>query len=42
MVDNLKINLLVEINILELKKAIINLFKEKIVFIKCENIIISI
>ena len=41
-VDNLKINLFIEINILELKEAIINLFKEKIVFIKCENVTILI
>ena len=41
-VDNLKINLFIEINILELEEAIINLFKEKIVFIKYKNVIISI
>ena len=33
-VDNLKINLLIKMNIFDLKKVTINLFKKNIIFIK--------
>ena len=41
-INNLKTNFLIEINILELKKIIIDFFNKKIIFIKCENIVIFI
>ena len=41
-INNLKINLLIEINILDLKNIIIILLKIKIIFIKCDKIIILI
>ena len=41
-INNLKINLFIKINILKFKEIIINLLDEKIIFIKCGNIIISI
>ena len=40
--NNLKINLLININILDFKDVIINISKKKIIFIKCENIVIFI
>ena len=39
-INNLKINLLIKINILNSKKIIINLFKKSIIFKKCRNIFI--
>ena len=42
MINNLKINLFIEINILNLKDIIINLLKIKIIFIKCDKVIILI
>ena len=40
--NNLKANFLININILDFKSVIINISKKKIIFIKCENIIIFI
>ena len=39
-VDNLKINLLIKINILNSKKVVINFFKKSIIFIRCRNVFI--
>ena len=41
-VNNLKTNLLIKMNILNLKEMIINLFKKNIIFAKCENVSIFI
>ena len=41
-INNLKMNLLININIFDFENVIINILKEKIIFIKCENIIIFI
>ena len=40
--NNLKTNLLININILDLENVIINILKEKIIFIKCENVVVFI
>ena len=40
--NNLKANFLINMNILDLKDVIINISKEKIIFIKCENVVIFI
>ena len=42
MIDNLKINLLIGINILSSKNVIINLLKVKIIFIKCDEVTILV
>ena len=42
MIDNLKINLLIKINILRLEDVIINLFNKNVIFSKCENIAIFV
>ena len=41
-INNLKINLLIKMNILKSKKMIIDFFNEKIIFTKYKNIIILI
>ena len=41
-INNLKTNFLININILDFKDVIINISKKKIIFIKCENVIIFI
>ena len=40
-INNFKFNLFIKMNILRFKGIIINLFDKKIIFIKCENVIIS-
>ena len=40
--NNLKTNLLININILDLKNVIINILKKKVIFIKCENVVVFI
>ena len=40
--NNFKINLLIEINILDSKSVIINLLKLKIIFTKCDEITILV
>ena len=40
--NNLKTNLLINMNIFDLKDVIIDISKKKIIFIKCENIIVFI
>ena len=42
MINNLKINLFIKIDILDLKDIIVNLLKLKIIFIKCEKVIILV
>ena len=37
-IDNLKVNLLIKMNILDLKEVIINLFKKNIIFTKYQNV----
>ena len=37
-VDNLKTNLLIEMNIFGPERVIINLFKENIIFMRCRNV----
>ena len=41
-INNLKTNFLININILDFENVIINISKKKIIFIKCENIIVFI
>ena len=41
-INNLKINLLIKINIFNSKKIIINLFKKSIIFTKYQNVFIFI
>ena len=41
-IDNLKANLLIKMNILDLKEIIINFFKKSIIFIRYQNISILI
>ena len=41
-INNLKTNFLININILDFKNVIINISKEKIIFTKCENVIVFI
>ena len=40
--NNLKTNLLININIFDFENVIIDILKEKIIFIKCENVVIFI
>ena len=40
--NNLKTNFLININILDFENVIINILKKKIIFIKCENIVVFI
>ena len=40
MMNNLKANLLIEIDILSSKDIIVNLLKVKIIFIKCDKVTI--
>ena len=42
MINNLKTNLLIEINILDSKNIIINLSKLKIIFTKCDEVSILV
>ena len=42
MINNLKINLLIEINILDLKDIIVNLLKVKIIFTKYDKVTILV
>ena len=42
MIDNFKINILIEINILKLKNVIINLFNKNVIFFKYKNIFIFV
>ena len=41
-INNLKINLLIEINILSSKDIIVNLSKAKIIFTKCDKVTILV
>ena len=40
--NNLKMNFLINMNIFDLKNVIIDILKEKIIFIKCENVVVFI
>ena len=39
-IDNFKINILIEINILKSENVIIDFFNKNIIFFKCENIVV--
>ena len=41
-INNLKANFLINMNIFDFKNVIINISREKIIFIKCENIVVFI
>ena len=41
-INNLKTNLLIDMNIFDFENIIINISKKKIIFIKCENIVVFI
>ena len=41
-INNLKTNFLININILDFENVIIDISKKKIIFIKCENIVVFI
>ena len=41
-INNLKTNFLININIFDFKNVIINILKEKVIFIKCEYIVVFI
>ena len=40
--NNLKTNLLINMNIFNLENVIIDISKKKIIFIKCENVVVFI
>ena len=40
--NNLKTNLLIDMNILDFKDVIIDILKEKIIFTKCGNVVVFI
>ena len=41
-INNLKTNFLININIFDFKNVIIDILKEKVIFTKCENVIVFI